>query len=69
MLSNHLATADLNDFYTIIISRNNRLIYFKKMLSPDILIRREKKLLQRSVDALINNGQKGQIIVGTVCYV
>lgn len=68
-LSNHLATSDLNDLYKKIISRNNRLLFLTKMLAPEILIRNEKRLIQESVDALINNGKKGKIIVGTVRYV
>ena len=69
ILSNHLATSDLNDLYKKIISRNNRLLFLTKMLAPEILIRNEKRLLQESIDALINNGKKGKIIVGTVRYV
>nr|UXD06228.1 RNA polymerase beta' subunit [Eutreptia sp. CCAC 1914B] len=58
-----LATSDLNDLYKKIISRNNRLLFLTKMLAPEILIRNEKRLIQESVDALINNGKKGKIIL------
>lgn len=39
------------------------------MLAPEILIRNEKRLIQEAVDALINNGKKKKIILGTVRYV
>lgn len=39
------------------------------MLAPEILIRNEKRLIQKSVDALINNGKRGKMILGTVRYV
>ena len=49
------AASDLNNFYQDIINRNNRL---KKMIdanTPNIILMSEKRLLQQSVDALIDN--------------
>nr|YP_009297554.1 RNA polymerase beta' subunit [Hildenbrandia rivularis]AOM67098.1 RNA polymerase beta' subunit [Hildenbrandia rivularis] len=58
------ATADLNEFYRRIINRNNRLSRLKTILAPEIIIRNEKRMLQESVDALIDNGRRGRTIVG-----
>ncbi len=58
------ATSDLNDLYRRVINRNNRL---KKMIAldaPDIIIRNEKRMLQESVDALIDNGRHGRPVTG-----
>lgn len=58
------ATSDLNDLYRRVINRNNRL---KKLLSlgaPDIIVRNEKRMLQESVDALIDNGRRGRPVTG-----
>jgi len=59
------ATSDLNDLYRRVINRNNRLLRLTKMLAPEILIRNEKRLLQESVDALIDNGKRGKAVAGT----
>ena len=58
------ATADLNEFYRRIINRNNRLSRLKSILAPEIIIRNEKRMLQESVDALMDNGRRGRTIVG-----
>ena len=58
------ATADLNEFYRRIINRNNRLSRLKSILAPEIIVRNEKRMLQESVDALIDNGRRGRTIVG-----
>ncbi|MDJ0624737.1 MAG: DNA-directed RNA polymerase subunit beta' [Candidatus Caenarcaniphilales bacterium] len=59
------ATSDLNDLYRRVINRNNRLIKLKEMHAPEIIIRNEKRMLQESVDALIDNGRRGREVVGT----
>nr|YP_009296588.1 RNA polymerase beta' subunit [Apophlaea sinclairii]AOM65728.1 RNA polymerase beta' subunit [Apophlaea sinclairii] len=58
------ATADLNEFYRRIINRNNRLSRLKSILAPEIIVRNEKRMLQESVDALMDNGRRGRTIVG-----
>nr|BBK20529.1 RNA polymerase b'-subunit [Cryptomonas sp. SAG 977-2f] len=58
------ATSDLNDLYRRVINRNNRLRRLQEILAPEIIIRNEKRMLQESVDALIDNGKRGRIVVG-----
>jgi DNA-directed RNA polymerase subunit beta' len=58
------ATSDLNDLYRRIINRNNRLRRLQEILAPEIIIRNEKRMLQESVDALIDNGKRGKTVVG-----
>ena len=58
------ATSDLNDLYRRVINRNNRLKRLLELIAPDIIVRNEKRMLQESVDALINNGRKGKPVVG-----
>lgn len=49
------ATNDLNDLYRRIINRNNRLKKLIEIGAPDVILRNEKRMLQESVDALIDN--------------
>ena len=58
------ATSDLNDLYRRVINRNNRLGRLIEMGAPEIIIRNEKRMLQESVDALIDNGRRGRTVVG-----
>ena len=58
------ATSDLNDLYRRIINRNNRLKRLLELGAPDIIVRNEKRLLQESVDALIDNGRRGRPVTG-----
>jgi len=58
------ATSDLNDLYRRVINRNNRLKKLFELGAPDIIIRNEKRMLQESVDALIDNGRRGRPVVG-----
>ncbi|MGC9527177.1 MAG: DNA-directed RNA polymerase subunit gamma [Limnospira sp.] len=58
------ATSDLNDLYRRVINRNNRLARLQEILAPEIIIRNEKRMLQEAVDALIDNGRHGRIVVG-----
>ena len=59
------ATSDLNDLYRRVINRNNRLKRLLELNAPDIIIRNEKRMLQESVDALLDNGRRGRAITGT----
>ncbi|MGH8474737.1 MAG: DNA-directed RNA polymerase subunit beta' [Methylococcales bacterium] len=59
------ATSDLNDLYRRVINRNNRLNRLLDLNAPDILVRNEKRMLQESVDALLDNGRRGRAITGT----
>ena len=59
------ATSDLNDLYRRVINRNNRLRRLLELTAPDIIVRNEKRMLQESVDALIDNGRRGRAITGT----
>ena len=58
------ATSDLNDLYRRVINRNNRLKRMLELEAPDIIIRNEKRMLQESVDALIDNGRHGRPVTG-----
>ncbi len=58
------ATSDLNDLYRRVINRNNRLKRLLELEAPDIIVRNEKRMLQESVDALIDNGRRGRPITG-----
>ena len=58
------ATSDLNDLYRRVINRNNRLKRLIELHAPDIIIRNEKRMLQESVDALIDNGRRGRPVTG-----
>ncbi len=58
------ATSDLNDLYRRVINRNNRLKRLLELKAPDIIIRNEKRMLQESVDALIDNGRRGKPVTG-----
>lgn len=58
------ATSDLNDLYRRVINRNNRLKKLFELGAPDIIIRNEKRMLQESVDALIDNGRRGRPVTG-----
>ena len=59
------ATSDLNDLYRRVINRNNRLNRLLDLSAPDIIVRNEKRMLQESVDALLDNGRRGRAITGT----
>jgi DNA-directed RNA polymerase subunit beta' len=59
------ATSDLNDLYRRVINRNNRLKRLLELNAPDIIVRNEKRMLQESVDSLLDNGRRGRAITGT----
>jgi len=58
------ATSDLNDLYRRVINRNNRLKRLLDLNAPDLIVRNEKRMLQESVDALVDNGRRGKAITG-----
>ena len=58
------ATSDLNDLYRRVINRNNRLKRLLELGAPEIIVRNEKRMLQDSVDALIDNGRRGRPVTG-----
>jgi len=49
------ATSDLNDLYRRVINRNNRLKHLIELGAPEIILRNEKRMLQESVDSLIDS--------------
>ena len=59
------ATSDLNDLYRRVINRNNRLQRLLELNAPEIIVRNEKRMLQKSVDALLDNGRMGRAITGS----
>ena len=58
------ATSDLNDLYRRVINRNNRLKRLLELGAPEIIVRNEKRMLQESEDALIDNGRRGRPVTG-----
>ncbi len=58
------ATSDLNDLYRRVISRNNRLKKLIEMNAPQVILMNEKRMLQESVDALIDNGRRNKPVQG-----
>tara|TARA_B100001123_G_scaffold441989_1_gene584496 strand:+ start:1596 stop:5987 length:4392 start_codon:yes stop_codon:yes gene_type:complete len=59
------ATSDLNDLYRRVINRNNRLKRLIELGAPEIIVRNEKRMLQESVDALVDNGRRGRPVTGS----
>ncbi|MBM4433280.1 MAG: DNA-directed RNA polymerase subunit beta', partial [Chloroflexi bacterium] len=62
------ATSDLNDLYRRVINRNNRLRHLLEIGAPEIIIRNEKRLLQESVDSLIDNGRRGRAVSANAAH-
>ena len=58
------ATSDINDLYRRVINRNNRLKRLLELGAPEIIVRNEKRMLQESVDALLDNGRRGRPVTG-----
>jgi DNA-directed RNA polymerase subunit beta' len=58
------ATSDLNDLYRRVINRNNRLRRLLDLRAPEIILRNEKRMLQESVDSLLDNGRRGKVMTG-----
>jgi len=59
------ASSDLNDLYRRVLNRNIRLRRLIELQAPDVIIKNEKRMLQESVDALIDNGRRGQPVRGS----
>jgi len=59
------ATSDLNDLYRRVINRNNRLKHLISLGAPEIILRNEKRMLQESVDALIDISLRSNQIVAS----
>lgn len=63
LVGGRFATSDLNDLYRRVINRNNRLKHLISLGAPEIILRNEKRMLQESVDSLIDASQRsGQIV-------
>ena len=58
------ATSDLNDLYRRVINRNSRLSRLLELKAPEIIARNEKRMLQESVDSLLDNGRRGKAMTG-----
>lgn len=58
------ATSDLNDLYRRVINRNNRLQKLIDLRSPEVILRNEKRMLQESADAFLDNGRHGRRVTG-----
>ncbi len=58
------ATADFNDLYRRVITRNNRLKQLIEIRAPEVILRNEKRMLQEAVDALIDNSRKARPVRG-----
>ena len=58
------ATSDLNDLYRRVINRNNRPKKLMELSAPDVIVRNEKRMLQEAVDALFDNGRRGNVLRG-----
>lgn len=54
------ASSDLNELYRRVLNRNIRLQRLLEIEAPSVIIKNEKRMLQESVDALIDNGRRGQ---------
>jgi len=59
------ASSDLNELYRRVINRNIRLQRLIEIDAPSVIIKNEKRMLQEAVDALIDNGRRGQPVRGS----
>jgi len=59
------ASSDLNELYRRVLNRNIRLNRLFEIQAPSVIIKNEMRMLQESVDALIDNGRRGQPVRGT----
>lgn len=59
------ASSDLNELYRRVLNRNIRLRRLMDIEAPSVIIKNEKRMLQESVDALIDNGRRGQPVRGS----
>ena len=58
-------TSDLNDLYRRVVNRNSRLRRLIELRAPEIILRNEKRMLQESVDSLLDNSRRGRPAVGS----
>jgi len=56
------ATSDLNDLYRRVIIRNNRLKRLIEIKAPEVILRNEKRMLQESVDSLLDNTRRANAV-------
>ncbi len=56
------ATSDLNDLYRRVIIRNNRLKRLIEIKAPEVILRNEKRMLQESVDSLLDNTRRASAV-------
>ena len=59
------AVSDVNDLYRRVINRNQRLKRLVELNAPEIIVRNEKRMLQEAVDALFDNGRRGNSVKGS----
>ncbi len=59
------ASSDLNELYRRVLNRNIRLQRLIEIEAPSVIIKNEKRMLQEAVDALIDNGRRGQPVRGS----
>ncbi|NPA50431.1 MAG: DNA-directed RNA polymerase subunit beta' [Epsilonproteobacteria bacterium] len=59
------AVSDVNDLYRRVINRNQRLKRLMELDAPEIIVRNEKRMLQEAVDALFDNGRRGNSVKGS----
>ena len=55
-------SADFNDLYRRVISRNDRLKRLNELRAPEIIVRNERRMLQEAVDGLFDHGEIVEII-------
>ena len=58
------AASDANDLYRRVITRNNRLKRLLDLGTPQVIVQNEMRMLQESVDALIDNGRRNKPVTG-----
>lgn len=59
------ASSDLNELYRRVLNRNIRLQRLFEIEAPLVIVKNEKRMLQEAVDALIDNGRRGQAVRGS----
>jgi DNA-directed RNA polymerase beta' subunit len=62
--SGKFAVSDVNDLYRRVINRNTRLRRLADLGAPEIIIRNERRMLQESVDVLIDNSKAANAVKG-----
>jgi len=56
------ASSDLNELYRRVLNRNIRLQRLMEIEAPSVIVKNELRMLQEAVDALIDNGRRGQAV-------